>query len=175
MFDIALSNAKGRFFLEVVQNSDIAGLVAEVQKREVVLSRELNLFLPFQRILRVNASPISESGKPGGCLLVIHDVTKMRELETMRRDFVANVSHELKTPLTSIKGFVETLLEGALEDKDNSRKFLKIIQDHTDRLNNLINDLLDLSSIESEKITLKKEDFDKRIQLASEKEEIADH
>lgn len=114
MFDIALSNAKGRFFLEVVQNSDIAGLVAEVQKREVVLSRELNLFLPFQRILRVNASPISESGKPGGCLLVIHDVTKMRELETMRRDFVANVSHELKTPLTSIKGFVETLLEGAL-------------------------------------------------------------
>ena len=165
MFDIALSNAKGRFFLEVVQNSDIAGLVAEVQKREVVLSRELNLFLPFQRILRVNASPISESGKPGGCLLVIHDVTKMRELETMRRDFVANVSHELKTPLTSIKGFVETLLEGALEDKDNSRKFLKIIQDHTDRLNNLINDLLDLSSIESEKITLKKEDFDFRLLL----------
>ena len=59
----------------------------------------------------------------------------------MRRDFVANVSHELKTPLTSIKGFVETLLEGALEDKENSVNFLKIINTHADRLNNLLNDL----------------------------------
>jgi two-component system, OmpR family, phosphate regulon sensor histidine kinase PhoR len=69
------------------------------------------------------------------------------------------VSHELKTPLTSIKGFVETLLEGALEDKENSRHFLKIIQDHADRLNNLINDLLELSHIESKEVKLKTSEF----------------
>jgi two-component system phosphate regulon sensor histidine kinase PhoR len=77
----------------------------------------------------------------------------------MRRDFVANVSHELKTPLTSIKGFVETLLEGALEDKENSVNFLKIINSHADRLNTLINDLLDLSHMESNEVVLKKERF----------------
>jgi two-component system phosphate regulon sensor histidine kinase PhoR len=72
---------------------------------------------------------------------------------------VANVSHELKTPLTSIKGFVETLLEGALDDRQNSLHFLKIIQSHTERLNNLINDLLNLSYLESDKTTLAKEEF----------------
>jgi two-component system phosphate regulon sensor histidine kinase PhoR len=77
----------------------------------------------------------------------------------MRRDFVANVSHELKTPLTSIKGFVETLLEGALEDKENNRDFLKIIHDHAERLNILVNDLLSLSYLESKEIILDKNDL----------------
>jgi two-component system phosphate regulon sensor histidine kinase PhoR len=94
-----------------------------------------------------------------GCLIVIHDITEIRRLETMRRDFVANVSHELKTPLTSIKGFVETLLSGALEDKDNNRNFLKIIQDHTYRLDKLVNDLLSLSNLESKGIIIRKADF----------------
>jgi two-component system phosphate regulon sensor histidine kinase PhoR len=80
-------------------------------------------------------------------------------LETMRKDFVANVSHELKTPLTSIKGFVETLLEGALDDKENNRNFLKIIQDHTERLNKLVDDLLSLSHLESKEIILEKENI----------------
>jgi len=80
--------------------------------------------------------------------LVIHDITQMRRLERVRSDFVANVSHELKTPLTSIKGFVETLLEGAIDDKENNREFLRVIQEHTNRLESLINDLLDLASLE---------------------------
>jgi two-component system phosphate regulon sensor histidine kinase PhoR len=108
-----------------------------------------------QKVFRVNASPIFEQDKLSGCLAVIHDITELRKLEKVRTDFVANVSHELRTPLTSIKGFVETLLEGALEDKENSRQFLKIIQGHSERLNNLINDLLDLSQVESNKIELK--------------------
>jgi two-component system phosphate regulon sensor histidine kinase PhoR len=83
----------------------------------------------------------------------------------MRRDFVANVSHELKTPLTSIKGFVETLLEGALDDKENNRNFLKIIQDHAERLNNLLEDLLSLSHLESKEIVLNKKNFTLRQQL----------
>jgi len=81
------------------------------------------------------------------------------------RDFVANVSHELKTPLTSIKGFTETLLEGALDDKENSRDFLKIIQDHAERLNSLVNDLLSLSYLESKEIILDKSDLNLSQQL----------
>ncbi|MFH1355111.1 MAG: ATP-binding protein, partial [Candidatus Omnitrophota bacterium] len=88
----------------------------------------------------------------------IHDITEIRQLERVRRDFVANVSHELKTPLTSIKGFIETLLEGALDDKKNSRHFLEIIQNHTNRLDSLINDLLSLSHLESRQIELKREE-----------------
>jgi two-component system phosphate regulon sensor histidine kinase PhoR len=114
---------------------------------------------PVQKIFQINASPVFEKGIVSGCLLVIHDMTEIRKLETMRRDFVANVSHELKTPLTSVKGFLETLLEGALEDKENSRHFLIIMQDHTERLNKLVDDLLSLSHLESKEIFLKKDIF----------------
>ena len=92
-------------------------------------------------------------------------VEDMKKLETVRRDFVANVSHELKTPLTSIKGFVETLLEGALDDKENNRAFLKIVQDHAGRLDTLVNDLLILSNLESDKIKLEKEGTDLKSKL----------
>jgi two-component system phosphate regulon sensor histidine kinase PhoR len=85
-----------------------------------------------------------------GTLVVFHDITHLRRLETARRDFVANVSHELKTPITSIKGFVETLLAGALNEPENAEKFLRIIAQQTDRLNEIIDDLLSLSRIEQE-------------------------
>ncbi len=157
IFNISQKNAQGRIFLEVFPNNDIAEIIALVLKKGELVSKELTLIWPVQKTFQVNASPIFESKVTSGCLLVIHDITEIRRLETMRRDFVANVSHELKTPLTSIKGFVETLLEGALEDKENSVNFLKIINTHADRLNTLINDLLDLSHIESKGIVLKKE------------------
>ena len=80
---------------------------------------------------------------------VFHDITEIKNLAKMRSEFVANVSHELKTPLTSIKGFVETLREGAIEDKKNARRFLDIIQLHAQRLENLVEDILSLSAIES--------------------------
>ena len=79
---------------------------------------------------------------------MLHDVTHLRRLEMSRRDFVANVSHELKTPITSIKGFVETLLAGALQEPENARNFLGIVSRQTDRLNEIIDDLLSLSRIE---------------------------
>jgi two-component system phosphate regulon sensor histidine kinase PhoR len=120
---------------------------------------------PVQKIFQINASPIFKKEEVSGCLLVIHDITEIRKLETMRRDFVANVSHELKTPLTSIKGFVETLLEGALEDKENNRHFLKIIQEHGERLNKLVDDLLSLSHLESKEILLEKGIFNLRQQV----------
>ncbi|MDD5116663.1 MAG: ATP-binding protein [Candidatus Omnitrophica bacterium] len=159
IFNTTRDSALGRIFLEVFPNNDIAEVIALVLAKGEFISRELNLVWPVKKIFQVNASPISETGEINGCLLVIHDITEIRRLENMRRDFVANVSHELKTPLTSIKGFVETLLEGALDDKENSVNFLKIINNHADRLNTLINDLLDLSHIESKEIILKKDKF----------------
>jgi two-component system phosphate regulon sensor histidine kinase PhoR len=149
IFGIKKGQAEGKFFLEAVRNNEISEILNEAIKRAALVSREISLVWPVQKVFQVNASPVAVQGRTSGCLAVIHDVTEIRRLERMRSDFVANVSHELKTPLTSIKGFVETLLSGALDDKENSAQFLKVIQKHTDRLDSLINDLLDLSQLES--------------------------
>lgn len=159
IFNIPKDAAKGKFFLEVIRNNEIYETIDAVLKTASGAAREFNLIWPVRKDLKINASPILENSAVMGCLLVIHDITEIRRLETIRSDFVANVSHELKTPLTSIKGFVETLLDGALDDKENSRHFLKIIQDHTNRLDSLINDLLTLSHVESKEIRLDKEEF----------------
>jgi len=156
IFGIQKKEAQGRFFLEAIPNNDIAEIIDNVLKEAKFISRELSLVWPVEKNFQINASPILENGLTKGCLIVIHDITEIRKLERVRSDFVANVSHEIKTPLTSIKGFVETLLEGALEDKENSRHFLRIIRDHADRLDVLVNDLLDLSYLESQEATVEK-------------------
>ena len=79
---------------------------------------------------------------------MLYDVTQIKRLENVRRDFVANVSHELKTPITSIKGYVETLLDGALHNPEDAERFLRIVASQSDRLNSIIDDLLDLSRVE---------------------------
>jgi two-component system phosphate regulon sensor histidine kinase PhoR len=87
--------------------------------------------------------------------MVLHDVTELRRLEQVRTEFVANVSHELRTPLTAIHGYLETLLGGALEDRENARRFLEIVFRHTERLGRLLNDLTDLSNIELGRVALR--------------------
>ncbi|MDD4980062.1 MAG: ATP-binding protein [Candidatus Omnitrophica bacterium] len=159
IFNIIKKDAGGKFFLEVIRNNDISEIINNVLKKGEFISKELNLVWPIQKVFQINASPLFENAAVNGCLVVLHDITEIRKLEKMRSDFVANVSHELKTPLTSIKGFVETLLEGALEDKKNSRHFLEIIQEHANRLNILIRDLLDLSYLESQEAQLHKEEI----------------
>ena len=159
IFQVVKQDVEGKTFLEAIRNNDIAEIITVVLNAGKLVSKEITLVYPVQSIFEVNATPIFESGSVSGCLVVIHDITEIRRLETMRRDFVANVSHELKTPLTSIKGFVETLLEGALEDKKNNRNFLKIIQEHADRLDKLVNDLLSLSHLESKGIVIEKREF----------------
>ncbi len=111
---------------------------------------ELTLSLPSgERHLRVRATRLSwSSGEISGLLLVIYDLTQVRLLENYRRDFVANVSHEIKTPLTVIRGAVETLQDGALEDPEAARHFLQILSVHTERLNALVQDILALSELE---------------------------
>lgn len=162
IFGIMKGDVEGKYFLEAIRNNDISEVINDVLKKGESASGEISLVWPVRRIFQINAAPIFDNEKVGGCLAVIHDITEIRRLETIRSDFVANVSHELKTPLTSIKGFVETLLESALDDKENNRNFLRIIQDHAERLNNLVNDLLSLSYLESKDITLNKQDFDLR-------------
>jgi len=175
IFSVSKEEVEGKLFLEAFRNNDISELINNVLKKGELISTELDLVWPLERTFLCNASPMFdgsttlsinaehsrgiENNTISGCLVVIHDITEIRRLERIRSDFVANVSHELKTPLTSIKGFVETLLEGALSDKENSRHFLEIIQEHVDRLNNLINDLLDLSQVESRQIKLNTVEF----------------
>jgi len=165
IFGVTKDIVEGKVFLEAIRNNDIAEIINAVLKKGELLSKEITLIYPVHRIFEVSAAPIFDNDAIAGCLVVIHDITEIRRLETVRSDFVANVSHELKTPLTSIKGFVETLLEGALDDKENNRNFLKIIQDHAERLNNLVEDLLSLSHLESKEITLNKKNFNLKQQL----------
>ncbi len=115
-----------------------------------VLALETGLAAGSPAALHGGTNAINE--KPSGAVVVLHDVTELRRLERVRHDFVANVSHEFKTPLTAIQGFAETLLSGALEDPRNNRRFLEIIRDHAARLAGLTNDLLKLARIEAGKL-----------------------
>ncbi len=104
-----------------------------------------------QQIIQAHGTFLRDAqGADIGFLIVLHDITHLRRLEMSRRDFVANVSHELKTPITSIKGFVETLLAGAMQEPENAQNFLGIVSRQTDRLNEIIDDLLSLSRIEQD-------------------------
>jgi len=163
MFNIRKEEAQGRLFLEAIRNNDIAEVINTVLQKKEAFSKELALVWPVRKIFQVSASPIFEDSRINGCIVVLHDITEIRKLEQVRRDFIANASHELKTPLTSIKGFIETLLEGALEDKENSRHFLQIIRDHANRLDALVNDLLKISGLESHAVPLEKEKTGLRI------------
>lgn len=160
IFGLDPAAAQGRLFLEVLANNDLAELIAKVFGTSQALSAEMTIVWPVKRQVLATIAPISGQARPVACLAVIHDITEMKKLQTIRSDFVANVSHELKTPLTSIKGFVDTLLDGGLEDKEHARSFVEIIQQHTDRLNALIMDLLALSYLESKEAVLHKEPVD---------------
>jgi two-component system phosphate regulon sensor histidine kinase PhoR len=108
-----------------------------------------------RRILQVNSVALRDSDRfHVGTLLVFHDLTQHKRLEEQRREFVANVSHELRTPLSLIKGYTETLLNGAMSDPDHCAKFLQIIDKHADRLTFLIEDLLTISKLESGQVIL---------------------
>ncbi len=117
--------------------------------------REVELGPPVNRVLQAHALPVVFAPAVAGRLLVLHDITELRRLERVKADFVANVSHELRTPLTSIKGYLETLLGGALEEPVTTRRFLEVAHTHADRLGRLVDDLLQLSDIETGKVILK--------------------
>ncbi len=152
-FLLVKEDPAGKKPLEVIRNIEIQEIADNGLKlKQGVKSHEISVFLPEEKILLLHAAPIIRDGKPEGTVLVFHDITGLRHLEKIRQEFVANVSHELRTPVSSIKGYAETLLEGALDDKENAMDFLKIIHSDSERLARLIDDLLDLSKIESGKL-----------------------
>ncbi|MEW6218000.1 MAG: ATP-binding protein [Thermodesulfobacteriota bacterium] len=143
----------GRQVLEVIRHRQLERLAGETLTRDSPVAGEVTL--PGgpggDRFLAVHGVHLlDEDGLPRGGLVVLHDVSHIRRLETVRRDFVANVSHELKTPITSIKGFVETLLAGAMEEPENGRRFLEIVGRQADRLSDIVDDLLVLARLEAD-------------------------
>ncbi len=156
MLGVGPGRAEGKPFLEVVRNVDLHALLRQARAAGVgrVARGELTWPGPLARRLQVNAVPLRLGADEVGVVMVLHDVTELRRLEQVRTEFVANVSHELRTPLTAIRGYLETLLGGALEDRAHAGKFLEIVARHTERLGRLLNDLTDLSNIELGKVTL---------------------
>ena len=149
----------GRPFFEVVRSQGLLSLIDEVKKNGESGSSEIVLDLPEEKTFLVRVSPLFyHAGELAGVVAIFHDTTQMKKLEQMRKDFVANVSHEIKTPVTAIQGFAETLLDGALYDKDNAERFLNTIKSHSMRLNRLVDDLLTISKIELGVIAVKKTD-----------------
>jgi two-component system phosphate regulon sensor histidine kinase PhoR len=157
MFDLDATRGEGKPFLEVVRNTELHEVFREARAagEGSVSNREVRLMGPVNRRVEVNAVPLRLGGHEVGVVMVLHDVTELRRLEQVRTEFVANVSHELRTPLTAIQGYLETLLTGALEERENARRFLEIVFRHTERLGRLLNDLTDLSNIELGRVSLK--------------------
>ncbi|MBN1356195.1 PAS domain-containing protein [bacterium] len=152
LFGIREAVPEHRTIGEVIRNSDLLELVRTIFETGISKESSMVIYNEPDRHLQVHGTPLKdESGGLFGVLIVMHDITRMQQLENLRREFVANVSHELKTPITSIKGFIETLREGAIEDRENALRFLDIILDRTNQLNALTDDLLNLSRIEEDR------------------------
>ncbi|MBI5058762.1 PAS domain-containing protein [candidate division KSB1 bacterium] len=141
----------GRLLPEVARSSRLQQYIGQILAGSQIGEGEVTLEFSEDRVLQVAGAPLRDlSGATKGVLVVFNDITRLRKLENVRREFVANVSHELKTPITTIQGFVETLLDGALDDRDKARDFLTRIEQNAIRLNAIIDDLLSLSRIEQE-------------------------
>jgi two-component system, OmpR family, phosphate regulon sensor histidine kinase PhoR len=141
----------GKKPIELIKNIVIQNLSEEVSKindREVITKEEL--LLPDKKTVIIHASPIFNKDYRLGAVLVFNDITELRKLERLRTDFVANASHELRTPVSNIRGYAETLLDGAITDKDNAKDFVDVIYSEAKRLSMLINDILDISKLESD-------------------------
>jgi two-component system phosphate regulon sensor histidine kinase PhoR len=153
LFGIASSEVKGRTFLEGLRQSPLNDVLSQALQQKHPITQEINIHTPVDRTLSVHALPVNYGEDHTGVLAALHDITELRKLENVRREFVANVSHELKTPLTSIKGYVETLLAGAIDDPKHNRAFLETIHEHSNHLGQLIDDVLNLSTIEAQRVT----------------------
>ncbi|MCM3670022.1 cell wall metabolism sensor histidine kinase WalK [Mesobacillus maritimus] len=153
---------------EVIEHKEINSVIEEIFMTEQKKRKQVVLPIGIERKhFEIYGVPIISSDKDWkGVLLVFHDITELKKLEIMRKDFVANVSHELKTPITSIKGFSETLLDGAMNDKQTLESFLEIILKESDRLQLLIQDLLELSRIEQHGFSLKLQEIELTTQIS---------
>ncbi len=156
-FGLTKDKIVGKTFKDIGLPTDIESLIEDVFMTEQVHAKQVRIDTGANHsYMSVYGAPvIGHHGNWLGIVVVMHDITELIRLEEVRKDFVANVSHELRTPVTSIKGFTETLLDGAMNEPAVMVEFLEIIQKESDRLHLLIDDLLELSGMESEGFSLK--------------------
>ena len=155
------ADTAGKLLLETVRHAQLDDLIEEARESSGATPRELELPGLKPRRLLVHASPLEDGDE--GLLVVFVDVTELRRLESLRRDFVANASHELRTPIAAVRSATETLHSGALGDPVAAGRFVDIIDRNAQRLQSLVEDMLDLSKLEANEFKLKRE----RVELAS--------
>jgi two-component system phosphate regulon sensor histidine kinase PhoR len=147
----------GKPFIQVVRNSEFFLLLDEVRTRRRTSVSEFRLEYPAERYCVVRISPLFHGrDELTGFVSIFQDITELKKIEQVRKDFVANASHEIKTPITAIMGFADTLLEGALDDKEHAVKFLQAIQSNSERINSLVDDLMTISKIEMGVVKIEK-------------------
>ncbi|MBI2972411.1 MAG: HAMP domain-containing protein [Armatimonadetes bacterium] len=145
----------GRSAREVIGDGRLVAMLDDATERARLTAEELPPGSVGDRVVEAHCAPITgDGGAVVGAVAVLRDVTELRETERLRRELTANVSHELRTPLTSIVGFIETLLDGAMNDEVTARHFLTIVDDEANRLVKLVDDLMDLSRLESKRVAL---------------------
>jgi len=155
MLAVEADNVIGAHNLEVARDYNLSQKIQTALATGETQTYDLHPVLPQEKVIEVSLVPLADgSGETATVLLVLRDTTESHHLAKMRAEFVSNVSHEMRTPLTSIKGFTETLLDGSLDDQATARRFIGVIDSEAERLSRLIDDLLDLSKIESGRIRL---------------------
>ncbi len=152
-------HVEGKHFMEVIRNIDLLDLVRSAMNKMEAVDKEIVIRKSgIETFLYIKVIPhIGKEGEIDFLIVLLQDITKLKKLEKVRQDFVANLSHELKTPVTAIKGYAEALLDGAIDERDNAIKFIEIIKKQADRLSDLTEDLLTLSRIELGDIVIERE------------------
>ena len=155
LLELRSKETQGKLYWEIIWNQGINDSIKEALFHKQAVKKEINIIGPQESFFSMQISPVmGKDDKLLSLIAVFHDITELKKLEKIRAEFVANVSHELKTPLTAIKGFVETLKTSAKDDPVAVARFLGIIDKQTQRLEDLVNDLLILSSIESKEVKM---------------------
>lgn len=151
MLECDASKTHGRSVQEVIRNTLFHDFVKKTLSNKEPVEEDFGMFAGEERFVNAHGTPLRDAeGHQIGALIVLNDITRLRRLENIRKEFVANVSHEIKTPITAIKGFIETLNDGKVKEQQDIKRFLEIIEKHAKRLEAIIEDLLSLSKIEKD-------------------------
>lgn len=159
MLDIIDRNI-GAHYTSVIKSYPILSMIDRVRQNHLAQREEVELWVPHTQIVDVNIVPYGQDNMNDEILILLYDLTAIRRLEEVRSEFVANASHELRTPVTAIKGFAETLQNGAMENPAIATKFINIIADESHRLEHIIQDILSLSRIEKQQVAINVTSFD---------------
>ncbi|MCM3903468.1 MAG: ATP-binding protein [Pyrinomonadaceae bacterium] len=162
LFNLVTGRLESQRLTELTRNPAIYSAFHDALKGNERSGVEIETHAPTRRVFDLRVVPLGNSDGTGtaGAIGVFFDITQLEKLERVRQEFLSNVSHELKTPLTAIVAFVETLEAGALDDRENSERFLEIIRKNAARMQNLIDDILELSAIEAGNVGVKAEEIE---------------